>query len=124
MRHEPIHSSVNNSRPLAANQLIQKKLADMETEIALGLQAALRIGRMLDAARLPRKQSRSSSATMQARRSISPAWPATCWRQWNFRRLPHHAPPRQSRNGEYIRRHPRYSRAHPRRAITGLQAFS
>ncbi len=40
-------------RPLAANQLIQKKLADMETEIALGLQAALRIGRMLEAGKLP-----------------------------------------------------------------------
>jgi len=36
-------------RPLAANQLIQKKLADMQTEIALGLQGALQIGRMLDA---------------------------------------------------------------------------
>jgi glutaryl-CoA dehydrogenase len=36
-------------RPLAANQLIQKKLADMQTEIALGLQGALRLGRMLDA---------------------------------------------------------------------------
>ncbi len=36
------------SRPLAANQLIQKKLADMQTEIALGLQAALRFGRMKD----------------------------------------------------------------------------
>jgi len=35
-------------RPLAANQLIQKKLADMQTEIALGLQAALRLGRMKD----------------------------------------------------------------------------
>ena len=35
-------------RPLAANQLIQKKLADMQTEIALGLQACLRVGRMLD----------------------------------------------------------------------------
>lgn len=35
-------------RPLAANQLIQKKLADMQTEIALGLHAALRVGRMLD----------------------------------------------------------------------------
>jgi glutaryl-CoA dehydrogenase len=39
-------------RPLAANQLIQKKLADMQTEIALGLQAALRIGRLLDAGKL------------------------------------------------------------------------
>ena len=35
-------------RPLAANQLIQLKLADMQTEIALGLQASLRVGRMLD----------------------------------------------------------------------------
>jgi glutaryl-CoA dehydrogenase len=36
-------------RPLAATQLFQKKLADMETEIALGLQASLRVGRLIDA---------------------------------------------------------------------------
>ncbi|MGD0865644.1 MAG: acyl-CoA dehydrogenase [Rhizomicrobium sp.] len=35
-------------RPLAANQLIQKKLADMQTEIALGLLGALRLGRLMD----------------------------------------------------------------------------
>jgi glutaryl-CoA dehydrogenase len=35
-------------RPLAANQLIQKKLADMQTEVALGLQGCLRLGRMKD----------------------------------------------------------------------------
>ena len=35
-------------RPLAANQLIQKKLADMQTEITLGLQAALQVGRLMD----------------------------------------------------------------------------
>ncbi|MDI6750617.1 MAG: acyl-CoA dehydrogenase [Rhodocyclaceae bacterium] len=38
-------------RPLAANQLIQKKLADMQTEIALGLQGCLRLGRLKDAGR-------------------------------------------------------------------------
>jgi glutaryl-CoA dehydrogenase len=38
-------------RPLAANQLIQKKLADMQTEIALGLQAVLRLGRLIDEGR-------------------------------------------------------------------------
>ncbi len=38
-------------RPLAANQLIQKKLADMQTEIAIGLQAVLRVGRLLDEGR-------------------------------------------------------------------------
>ncbi|MDY6946876.1 MAG: acyl-CoA dehydrogenase [Pseudomonadota bacterium] len=36
------------ARPLAANQLIQKKLADMSTEIALGLQGCLRLGRLKD----------------------------------------------------------------------------
>jgi len=35
-------------RPLAANQLIQKKLADMQTEITLGLFGALRLGRLMD----------------------------------------------------------------------------
>ena len=38
-------------RPLAATQLYQKKLADMQTEIALGLQASLRLGRLLDEGR-------------------------------------------------------------------------
>ncbi len=40
-------------RPLAANQLIQKKLADMQTEITLGLQSVLRLGRLLDEDRCP-----------------------------------------------------------------------
>ena len=39
-------------RPLAQTQLVQKKLADMETEITLGLQAALRVGRLFDEGRL------------------------------------------------------------------------
>jgi len=38
-------------RPLAANQLIQKKLADMQTEITIGLQSCLRVGRLLDEGR-------------------------------------------------------------------------
>jgi len=38
-------------RPLAGTQLFQKKLADMQTEIALGLQASLRVGRLMDAGR-------------------------------------------------------------------------
>ncbi len=39
-------------RPLAATQLIQKKLADMQTEITLGLTGALRLGRLMDAGKL------------------------------------------------------------------------
>jgi len=40
-------------RPIAATQLIQKKLADMQTEIALGLQGSLRVGRLIDSGRQP-----------------------------------------------------------------------
>jgi glutaryl-CoA dehydrogenase len=40
---------VQFNRPLAANQLIQRKLADMQTEIALGLAAVLRLGRLIEA---------------------------------------------------------------------------
>jgi glutaryl-CoA dehydrogenase len=41
------------NRPLAANQLIQKKLADMQTEISLGLQGCLQMGRMMDQDQCP-----------------------------------------------------------------------
>jgi len=40
------------SRPLAATQLVQKKLADMQTDIALGLQGSLRVGRLMDEGRM------------------------------------------------------------------------
>ena len=39
-------------RPLAATQLVQKKLADMQTDIALGLQGSLRVGRLMDEGRM------------------------------------------------------------------------
>ena len=44
---------VQFGRPLAANQIIQKKLADMSVEISLGLQAALRVGQLLDKGACP-----------------------------------------------------------------------
>jgi len=40
-------------RPLAANQLLQKKLVDMQVEITIGLQACLRVGRLMDEDRCP-----------------------------------------------------------------------
>ena len=40
-------------RPIAANQLVQKKFADMQTEISLGLQGSLRAGRLLDEGNAP-----------------------------------------------------------------------
>ena len=53
--HAARHYGLNRKqfgRPLAANQLFQKKLADMQTEITLGLQIALRTGRLIDQEKL------------------------------------------------------------------------
>ena len=47
--HEKKHSRSQFGAPLAANQLIQKKLADMATELALGYGAAQRVGELKDA---------------------------------------------------------------------------
>ena len=55
-------------RPLAANQLVQKKLADMQTEIALGLQGALQLGRMVDA-----KQAHPTAISMMKRNNCGKA---------------------------------------------------
>ena len=65
-------------RPLAPTQLIQKKLADMETEISLGLQAVLRVGRLFDEDKVAPEMISLSSATIAASRWISPGWRATC----------------------------------------------
>ncbi len=43
------------NRPLAQTQLFQKKLADMQTEITLGLQGSLRVGRLMDEGRMARR---------------------------------------------------------------------
>lgn len=46
--HGYVMDRVQFNRPLAANQLVQKKLADMQTEISLGLQGCLRMGQLMD----------------------------------------------------------------------------
>ncbi|WP_028671241.1 acyl-CoA dehydrogenase [Saccharospirillum impatiens] len=46
--HSYVMERIQFNRPLAANQLIQKKLADMQTEISLGLQGCLRMGQLMD----------------------------------------------------------------------------
>ena len=99
-------------RPLAANQLIQKKLADMETEIALGLQAALRIGRLLEAGKLaPEAISLVKRNNAVKALDIAQGRARHARRQWNFGRVPRHAPCRQSRDREHLRGDERHSRA-------------
>ena len=98
-------------RPLAANQLIQKKLADMQTEITLGLQTVLRVGRLMDEGRagddfadqaqflrqiIGNRQDRARHAR----------------RQRGFRRVPRHAPPHESGGGKHLRGYARRTRTH------------
>jgi glutaryl-CoA dehydrogenase len=51
--HSYVMERIQFNRPLAANQLIQKKLADMQTEISLGLQGCIRMGQLMDADACP-----------------------------------------------------------------------
>ena len=80
-------------RPLAANQLYQKKLADMQTEITLGLTACLQAGRLLEknllaseAISLPQAQQCRQGPGHRAR------GPRHARRQWHRRRLSCHPP--------------------------------
>ena len=102
-------------RPLAANQLVQKKLADMQTEITLGLHAALRLGRLLEegTAAPPAislmKRNNCGKALDIARHGARHAR-----RQRHLGRIPRDARDVQPRNGEHLRGHARHPRADPR----------
>ena len=104
-------------RPLAANQLVQKKLADMQTEITLGLHAALRLsrhdrrGQGVAAGDLA---AQAQQLRQGARHRAAGARHAR--RQRHRRGIPRHARDVQSRNGEHLRRHARHPRAGPRAA--------
>ena len=90
-------------RPLAATQLIQKKLADMQTEITLGLQAVLRLGRLMDAHNaapemisLCKRNSCGKALDDRARR------PRHARRQRHRRRVPRHPPRDEPGGGEHL----------------------
>jgi glutaryl-CoA dehydrogenase len=111
-------------RPLANTQLFQKKLADMQTEIALGLQAALRVGRLFDEGKM-------------APEMISLIKRNNCGKALDIARLARDMHGGNGIHGEYhVMRHLQnletvntYEGAHDvhalilGRAITGLQAF-
>jgi glutaryl-CoA dehydrogenase len=113
------------NRPLAATQLVQKKLADMQTEIALGLQASLRVGRLMDEGR-------------EAPEMISIVKRNNCGKALDIARLARDIHGGNGIQAEYhVMRHAQnletvntYEGAHDvhalilGRAITGLQAFS
>ena len=100
-------------RPLAANQLVQLKLANMATDIALGLQAALRVGRRLEADELiPETISLDQAQQLRQGAGDRADRPRHARRQRHLRRVPGHAPRRQPRDGQHLRGHARRPRAH------------
>jgi glutaryl-CoA dehydrogenase len=111
-------------RPLAATQLHQKKLADMQTEITLGLQASLRVGRLFDAGKMSAEMISIIKRNNAARRSTSPAPPATCTAA-TASRIEYHVM-RHAQNLETVNTYEGTHDVHALilgRAQTGLQAF-
>jgi len=89
---------VQFGRPLAATQLVQKKLADMQTEITIGLQSCLRAGRLMDEDRC-------------APELVS--MPGYSRGKRDQRRVSRDPPRHESRDREHVRRHPRHPRLDP-----------
>ncbi len=90
-------------KPLAATQMVQKKLADMATEIGLGLQAALRAGRLFEEGRLAAGADLADQA-QQLRQGARhrPPGPRHARRQRHLRRVPGDAAHDQSGDREHL----------------------
>ena len=103
------------NRPLAANQLIQKKLADMQTEIALGLQGALRLGRMIEAGKAA-PPSISLMKRNNCGKALDIARLARDMHGGNgiAGRIPRDARALEPRDRQHLRGHARHPRPHPR----------
>ena len=107
-------------RPLAANQLIQKKLADMQTEITLGLQGCLRLGRMKDEGKRGAGDHVDHEAQFLRQGARDRADGARhARRQRHRRRVPRDPPRAESRDGQHVRGHARRPRADPRPRADG-----
>ncbi len=101
-------------RPLAATQLVQKKLADMQTEIALGLQAALRVGRLFDEGKAaPEMISLIKRNNCGKALDIARAGARHARRQRHLRGIPRDAPRAEPGDGQHLRGHARRPRADP-----------
>ena len=89
-------------RPLAANQLVQKKLADMQTEITLGLHGAWRSAAGLKRARGAARHFADEAQQLRQGAGYRAHGARHAWRQWHFGRVPGHPPHGESRNGEHL----------------------
>ena len=93
-------------KPLAANQLVQKKLADMQTEIALGLQGCLALGRGLERGTVGTARDFADEAQQLRQGARHRAdGPRHARRQRHLGRVSRHPPHGEPRDGEHLRRH-------------------
>src|SRR5258705_823039 len=102
------------NRPLAATQLVQKKLADMQTDIAIGLQASLRVGRLMDEGKFAPEMISIVKRNNCGKALDIARGPRHARRQRHPDRIPRDAPHREFGNREHLRRHPRRARPDPR----------
>ena len=90
-------------KPLAGTQLFQKKLADMQTEIALGLQASLRVGRLMDEGdAAPEMISLVKRNNCGKALDIARDGPRHAWRQRHPDRISRHAPRPEPGDGQHL----------------------
>ncbi len=111
-------------RPLAQTQLYQKKLADMATEISLGLQASLQVGRLFDAGKLP-PETISIVKRNNCGKALDIARQARDMHGGNGIQIEYHVM-RHAQNLETVNTYEGTHDVHALilgRAITGLQAF-
>ncbi len=102
-------------RPLAHTQLVQKKLADMQTEIGLGLQGALRLGRLFDEGRaVVRAHQPDEAQQLRQGAGDRAGRPRHARRQRHLGRIRGDPPRDEPRGGQHLRGHPRRPRPDPR----------
>ena len=107
-------------RPLAATQLVQIKLADMQTEITLGLHAALRLGRLMDAGReQPEMISLLKRNSYREGADDRPGRARHARRQRRVGRVSRDPPRHEPRGREHLRGHARHPRPDPRSRPNG-----
>ncbi len=99
-------------RPLAANQLVQLKLADMQTEISLGLQGCFRAGQLMDAGQIAPELISLIKRNSQVTAHPPPGQGHAGW-QRHFRRVPGHAAYGEPGGGQHLRGHSRCARPDP-----------
>jgi hypothetical protein len=100
-------------RPLSSRQLVQKKLADMQTEIFLGFEGAYALGRLIDTGAWVPEAIPDEAQQLRQGPGHRPRGPRHARRRRHHRRDARHAPRHEPRDRQHLRRRPRRPRPDP-----------